>query len=203
MGTRVEEKGMGELNEWAVVVVAEDCTAAGIDLWASSRAGVAFLLFVGGGMTGSRPKDRPTADAPTTVAVAQSCVTTMRQSRIQDTQSTTETTKAAAALGSRAVETLRVCKGKRRCSGRGCRRRERKIVTVGTDFILDYSSRRLGKLTRRSTQDARSIMASRGREFGSRETGGLLGRREQCTLAESADYDRQERVKRRVARSGE
>ena len=28
-------------------------------------------------------------------------------------------------------------------------------------------------------------MASRGREFGSRETGGLLGRREQCTLAET------------------
>lgn len=29
----------------------------------------------------SRPKDKPTADAPARVAVAQSCVTTMRQSR--------------------------------------------------------------------------------------------------------------------------
>jgi hypothetical protein len=80
MGTREEESGIGELREWGGVVVAEVCTAAGIDLKSSSRAGTGFLLF-DGGLTGSwRPNERPTADAPTTVAVAQSCVTRMRQS---------------------------------------------------------------------------------------------------------------------------
>lgn len=71
---------MGELSEWVGVVVAEVCTMAGIDLRSSSRAGAAFLLFEGGLRGSSRPKDRPTADAPTTVAVAHSCVTIMGQS---------------------------------------------------------------------------------------------------------------------------
>lgn len=107
---------MGELYEWAVVVVAEVCTAAGIDLWPSSRAGVAFLLFEEGGMTGSRPNERPTADAPTTVAVAQSCVTTMRQSRMRDTQSTTETRKLAPHSEAE-LWSVESCKGKGEAAG--------------------------------------------------------------------------------------
>jgi hypothetical protein len=64
------------------VVIAEVWTAVDIDPGASSRASVAFfLLFECDESKGvSRPNDRPTADAPTTVAVAQSCVTRMRQS---------------------------------------------------------------------------------------------------------------------------
>jgi hypothetical protein len=63
------------------VVVADVWTAVVIDPWASSRAGVAFFLFGCEESKGvSRPNDRPTADAPTTVAVAQSCGTRMRQS---------------------------------------------------------------------------------------------------------------------------
>lgn len=74
--------GIGALKGATVVVVAEeDWVGAGIELCASSCAGVAFLLFeLGESRGGPRPKDRPTADAPTTVAVAQSCVTRMRQS---------------------------------------------------------------------------------------------------------------------------
>lgn len=74
--------GIGALKGATVVVVAEeDWVVAGIELCPSSCAGVAFLLFDSGeSRRGPRPKDRPTADAPTTVAVAQSCVTRMRQS---------------------------------------------------------------------------------------------------------------------------
>lgn len=73
--------GTGALKDGAVVVVADVCTAVGIELDVSSRAGVAFLLFGWEESKGvSRPNDSPTADAPTTVAVAQSCVTRMRQS---------------------------------------------------------------------------------------------------------------------------
>lgn len=64
-----------------MVVVAEVCTAVGIEAWPSSRAGRSFFLFEWEESKGVfRPNDRPTADAPTTVAVAQSCVTRMRQS---------------------------------------------------------------------------------------------------------------------------
>lgn len=74
--------GIGALKGGAtVVVVAEDWVVAGIEPCPSSCAGVAFLLFEFEELRGGpRPKDRPTADAPTTVAVAQSCVTKMRQS---------------------------------------------------------------------------------------------------------------------------
>ena len=41
-------------------------------------AGAAFLVL--GSMRVSRPNDRPTADAPTTVAVAHSYITQMHQS---------------------------------------------------------------------------------------------------------------------------
>ena len=44
----------------------------------ASRAGGSLFLFEGS-RGASRPKDRPTADAPTTEAVAQSCVTAVRQ----------------------------------------------------------------------------------------------------------------------------
>jgi hypothetical protein len=56
-----------------VVVTEEDWVVAGIEPCPSSCVGVAFLLleFVES-RGGPRPKDRPTADAPTTVAVAQS-----------------------------------------------------------------------------------------------------------------------------------
>jgi hypothetical protein len=82
-GTRVAEAmGIGALKDGAVVVVAEVCTAVDIDVCACSRARVAFFFLFGCEESKgvSRPNDRPTADAPTTVAVAQSCVTRMRQS---------------------------------------------------------------------------------------------------------------------------
>jgi hypothetical protein len=64
-----------------VVVVADVWTAVGIAREPSSRVGGAFFLFECEESKGvSRPNPRPTADAPTTVAVAQSCVTRMRQS---------------------------------------------------------------------------------------------------------------------------
>jgi hypothetical protein len=74
--------GIGALKGATVVVVAEVVwVVEGIEPGASSCAGVAFLLFeFEESRGGPRPKDRPTADAPTTVAVAQSCVTKMRQS---------------------------------------------------------------------------------------------------------------------------
>ena len=74
--------GIGALKGATVVVVAEVVwVIEGIEPGASSCAGVAFLLFeFEESRGGPRPKDRPTADAPTTVAVAQSCVTKMRQS---------------------------------------------------------------------------------------------------------------------------
>jgi hypothetical protein len=70
----------GEEREWTGRAGVGAWTAAGIDLWSSSRAGLAFLLFEEGRRGFSRPKDRPTAEAPTTVAVAQSCGTKMGQS---------------------------------------------------------------------------------------------------------------------------
>lgn len=71
-----------------VVVVAAAvcvCTAVGIGAGANSRcAGVVFLLLECAELKGaSRPKDRPTADAPTTVAVAQSVGTVFILVRIQ------------------------------------------------------------------------------------------------------------------------
>jgi len=51
----------------------EVCTAGGIELASATRAAVAFLLFGRSRECSGRPKDNPTADAPTTVAVAQSC----------------------------------------------------------------------------------------------------------------------------------
>ena len=75
-----EATGIGALKGATVVVVAEDWVVADIGLCSSSCAGVAFFLFELEIRGGPRPKDRPTADAPTTVAVAQSCVTKMRQS---------------------------------------------------------------------------------------------------------------------------
>ena len=74
--------GIGALKGATVVVVAEEVwVVVGIEPCPSSCAGVAFLLFeFEESRGGARPKDRPTADAPTTVAVAQSCVTRMRQS---------------------------------------------------------------------------------------------------------------------------
>lgn len=74
---------MGARKGATVVVLAEVVwvVVAGMEPCVSSCAGVAFLLFeVEESRGGPRPKDRPTADAPTTVAVAQSCVTKMRQS---------------------------------------------------------------------------------------------------------------------------
>lgn len=73
---------MGALKEGAVVVVVMVCTAVGIDVGPESHAGVAVFLFefVWGTSRGVRPIPKPTADAPTTVAVAQSCMTRMRQS---------------------------------------------------------------------------------------------------------------------------
>jgi hypothetical protein len=69
---------MGALNDGAVVVMAVVCTIVGIGLKSGSRAGVAFFLL--GCEESKRPNDRPTPDAPTTVAVAQSCITRVRQS---------------------------------------------------------------------------------------------------------------------------
>jgi hypothetical protein len=78
-GTREEgTTGMGALNDGAVVVIAVVCTIVGIGLKSSSRAGVAFFLL--GCEESNRPNDRPTPEAPTTVAVAQSCITRVRQS---------------------------------------------------------------------------------------------------------------------------
>ncbi len=73
---------IGALKGATVVVVAEEVwVVAGIEPCRSSCAGVAFLLFEWEESRGGlRPKDKPTADAPTTVAEAQSCVTEMRQS---------------------------------------------------------------------------------------------------------------------------
>lgn len=67
------ENGIGELKGGAVVVEGEVCTTVGIGLASVTRAGVAFLLFEESRECSGRPKDNPTADAPTTVAVAQSC----------------------------------------------------------------------------------------------------------------------------------
>ena len=75
----VGRTGMGALkgSTVVVVVVAEEVwVAVGIAPCSSSCAGVVLLLFeLEESRRGPRPKDRPTADAPTTVAVAQSCVT--------------------------------------------------------------------------------------------------------------------------------
>ena len=73
---------MGALKGATVVVVAEEVwVAVGIAPCSSSCAGMVLLLFeLEESRRGPRAKDRPTADAPTTVAVAQSCVTEMRQS---------------------------------------------------------------------------------------------------------------------------
>ena len=63
------------------MVMAEVCTAVGMGWEPDSRAGVAFLFLGCEESKGvSRPKERPTAEAPTTVAVAQSCITEMGQS---------------------------------------------------------------------------------------------------------------------------
>ncbi len=68
--------GTGPVKEDAEVAGAEANTAADIGAGSSSRAGEVFLLLEEEECDGSngvfRPKDRPTADAPTTVAVAQS-----------------------------------------------------------------------------------------------------------------------------------
>lgn len=78
---------MGTPNDGAVAGIAGVCTAAGMAgaatgcVGAASLVVVEVLLLLGrdespGGM---RPNDRPTADVPTTVAVAQSCITRMHQ----------------------------------------------------------------------------------------------------------------------------
>jgi len=73
--------GMGRLKCGAVAVIVEVCTAVGIELAGGLRAGAAFFLLGWELSKGvSRPNDKPTADAPTTVAVAQSCITRARQS---------------------------------------------------------------------------------------------------------------------------
>jgi len=73
--------GMGRLKCGAVAVIVEVCTAVGIELAGGLRAGAAFFLLGWELSKGvSRPNDRPTAEAPTTVAVAQSCITRARQS---------------------------------------------------------------------------------------------------------------------------
>jgi len=80
-----EEEGAVMVAVAAVVAMAVVCVcrAVGIAQGASSRAGVGFFLLVCEESKGaSRPKDRPTAEAPTTVAVAQSCVTRMRQKAV-------------------------------------------------------------------------------------------------------------------------
>jgi hypothetical protein len=72
-------------------------------------------LFEGGLRVSSRPKDRPTADAPTIVAVAQSCRTRMRQSRAQF-QSLAPHSEAREVRGSAGVEThgIKTMQGQRR-----------------------------------------------------------------------------------------
>jgi hypothetical protein len=75
-GTREEgATGIGALKGGAVEVIAVVCTMVGIGWKSGSRAGVAFFLLVC-----EAPNERPTPDAPTTVAVAQSCITRVRQS---------------------------------------------------------------------------------------------------------------------------
>lgn len=55
--------------------------AVDMGLRLGSYAGVAFFLLGCDGSKGaSRPKARPTEDVPTTAAVAQSCITRVRQS---------------------------------------------------------------------------------------------------------------------------
>ena len=69
--------GIGALKEGAVVVMA----AVDIGFRLGSYAGVAFFLLECDESKGaSRPKAKPTVDVPTTVAVAQSCITRVRQS---------------------------------------------------------------------------------------------------------------------------
>jgi len=84
-GKEAEEEEAVMVAVAAVVAMAVVCVcrAVGIAQGASSRAGVGFFLLVCEESKGaSRPKDRPTAEAPTTVAVAQSCVTRMRQKAV-------------------------------------------------------------------------------------------------------------------------
>jgi hypothetical protein len=146
----VGARGIGALKGATVVVVAEEEWAvAGIELCASSCAGVAFLLFELEESRGvPRPKDRPTADAPTTVAVAQSCVTKMRQSlppvRLE---ADVERSETGSQRCSEAAEALRHVKTKQGpvqsrhavdadAASKPCRRKRGSIVTVGTVFIL-------------------------------------------------------------------
>jgi hypothetical protein len=107
--------GIGALEAGAVVVVADVWTAEGIAPEPSSRVEGAFFLFECEESKGvSRPNPRPTADAPTTVAVAQSCVTRMRQSwhSVRHATQRFEVRQVTAALGSRAVEAARHIKTK-------------------------------------------------------------------------------------------
>jgi len=77
MGTReAGATGVGSLQDGAVAAMAVVCTAVGIELAARSCAGAALFSLEWEESVGvSRPNDRPTADVPTTVAVAQSCIT--------------------------------------------------------------------------------------------------------------------------------
>lgn len=84
----------------AVVCV---CTAVDMARGTSSRAGVGgcCLLAWEDSKGASRPKDRPTAEAPTTVAVAQSCVTKNRSVTALRTGSSFYSALASAAVFAR------------------------------------------------------------------------------------------------------
>lgn len=130
----------------ATVVVVEDVwTVADIGWRPSSRAGLAFFLFECEGSKGvSRPNDRPTADAPRTVAVAQSCGTGMRQSWhlvLQTWEISRGETGRSPPLSETEQQRLRdiskQSKGRRRCCGlQPPHLRKWKILTLGQVFIL-------------------------------------------------------------------
>lgn len=134
--------GIGALS--VVVVVTDVVTAVGIFPGLSSRAGVAFFLFESRESKGvSRPNDRPTADAPTTLAVAQSCVTSIGQSwhsvrrtweRFEVRQTSHRRSRKQSSGG------CKTCQNKARavveCARRTPDVRKQRILTLGQVFIL-------------------------------------------------------------------
>jgi hypothetical protein len=135
--------GIGALNDGAVVVIAVVCTIVGMVWNPGSRAGLALFL-----LGCEEPKVRPTPEAPTTVAVAQSCITRVRQSwrlvRLGREVYRGETGKVPPLSEDEAAEASRHIKTKQGSlqsvqainASDGHEIEKRRVVTVGTVFIL-------------------------------------------------------------------
>ena len=165
--------GMGRLKCGAVAVIVEVCTAVGIELAGGLRAGAAFFLLGWELSKGvSRPNDRPTAEAPTTVAVAQSCITRARQSwrlvqlvtsEVYGCETGAKVAPLAASRRSRGVNTCQNKQGrqhKTQCAWRDGTDEKGQGIYRWNSFHSRCEPGRRGKVTRRGgCDDKSSIMA--------------------------------------------